>query len=68
MQVGNQPLRPNFIRFDASLSGFRALQKGIPEGKLVRHKNLDKVWQLVRSQEDFVEYVQDETGTFIEES
>lgn len=37
-------------------------------GELVRHKNLDKVWQLVRSQEDFVEYIQDETGTFIEES
>jgi len=38
------------------------------DGELIRHKNLDKVWQLVRSQEDFVEYIQDETGAFFEKS
>ena len=35
------------------------------DGKLVRWKNLDKVWQLVRSKDSFVEYVQDEARLFL---
>jgi hypothetical protein len=38
------------------------------DGQLIRHENLDKVWQLVRSQQDFVDYVQDETGAFFEKN
>lgn len=33
--------------------------------KVLRWKNLDKVWQLVRSKDTFVEYVQDETRQFL---
>ncbi len=32
---------------------------------VVRWKNLDKVWQLVRSKDGFVQYVQDETRDFL---
>jgi hypothetical protein len=35
------------------------------DGEVVRWRNLDKVWQLVRSKDGFVEYVQDETGEFL---
>jgi len=35
------------------------------DGKPVRWKNLDKVWQLVRSKNSFVEYVQDEAREFL---
>ena len=37
-------------------------------GKVVRYKNLDKVWQLVRSKERFVDYIQEEGRAFLEES
>jgi hypothetical protein len=35
------------------------------DGEVVRFKNLDKVWQLVRSKDRFVEYVQSETRQFL---
>lgn len=35
--------------------------------KVVRWKNLDKVWQLVRSKDRFVDYVQRETREFLGE-
>jgi hypothetical protein len=35
------------------------------DGEVVRFKNLDKVWQLVRSKDDFVEYVKSETREFL---
>jgi hypothetical protein len=38
------------------------------DGEVVRFKNLDKVWQLVRSKDRFVEYVQGETREFLEAS
>ena len=37
------------------------------EGKVVRWKNLDKVWQLVRSKDSFVDYIQSETREFLGE-
>ena len=37
-------------------------------GKAVRWQNLDKVWQLVRSKDSFVEYVQGEATEFLGES
>ena len=37
------------------------------EGKVVRWENLDKVWQLVRSKERFVDYIQSETRKFLGE-
>ena len=35
------------------------------DGKITRWQNLDKVWQLVRSKEKFVAYVQDGTRDFL---
>jgi hypothetical protein len=37
------------------------------DGEVVRWKNLDKVWQLVRSEDRFVEYIQGETREFLGE-
>ena len=37
------------------------------EGKVVRWENLDRVWQLVRSKERFVDYIQSETREFLGE-
>ena len=37
------------------------------EGKVVRWENLDKVWQLVRSKDSFVDYIQSETREFLME-
>ena len=37
------------------------------EGKVVRWENLDKVWQLVRSKDHFVDYIQSETREFLGE-
>ncbi len=36
------------------------------DGKLVRHTNLSKIWQLVRDKELFVDYVQKATRAFID--
>lgn len=38
------------------------------DGEVARFKNLDKVWQLVRNEGDFIEYVQNETTGFLAES
>jgi len=35
------------------------------DGRVVRWENLDKVWQLVRSKDLFVDYVQNETREFL---
>jgi len=35
------------------------------DGKVVRWENLEKVWQLVRSKDRFVEYIQGETTEFL---
>jgi hypothetical protein len=35
------------------------------DGNVIRWKNLDKVWQLVRSKDSFVEYVQGEAREFL---
>lgn len=37
-------------------------------GNVVRWKNLDKVWQLVRNQDAFADYIRDETSAFLGES
>ena len=37
----------------------------INESKEVRWKNLDKIWQLVRTKDQFIKYVQDETRVFM---
>jgi hypothetical protein len=34
-------------------------------GEVVRSKNLDKVWQLVRNKQRFIDYVQSETKAFL---
>jgi hypothetical protein len=38
------------------------------DGKVVRWKNLDKVWQLIRNQDSFSAYIVDETSAFLGES
>ncbi len=38
------------------------------DGKIVRWKNLPKIWQLVRDRDAFIRYVQDETRMFLGES
>jgi hypothetical protein len=38
------------------------------DNKIVRWKNLDKVWQLVRDKDGFTSYVQSETREFLGES
>jgi len=35
------------------------------DGNVLRWSNLDKVWQLVRSKEKFVDYIQEETTEFL---
>ncbi len=35
------------------------------DGQVVRHQSLDKVWQLVRSKDRFVDYVQGGTRAFL---
>lgn len=35
------------------------------DGEVVRWQNLDKVWQLVRDKERFVDYIQSETTEFL---
>lgn len=35
------------------------------DGNVVRWKNLDKVWQLVRNQDAFAAYIRDETSAFL---
>ena len=35
------------------------------DGKVVRWKNLPKIWQLVRDREAFIRYVQEETRAFL---
>jgi hypothetical protein len=37
------------------------------EGQVVRWENLDKVWQLVRDEDRFVDYIQSETREFLGE-
>jgi len=39
----------------------------VKDGKEVRHKNLDKIWQLVRNKQKFITYVTDEVDAFLEE-
>jgi hypothetical protein len=40
----------------------------IKDGKEVRHKNLDKIWDYVRNKERFQNYVRDEVAAFMKES
>jgi len=38
------------------------------DGRVVRWKNLPKIWQLVRDRDAFISYVQDQTRSFLRES
>jgi len=40
----------------------------VKDGKEVRHKNLDKIWQIVRNKQKFITYVTDEVNAFLEET
>lgn len=39
----------------------------LKDGKQVRWKNLNKVWELIRNKNEFVKYVQDEINTYLKE-
>ncbi|MDD5644957.1 MAG: nitrophenyl compound nitroreductase subunit ArsF family protein [bacterium] len=38
----------------------------VKDGKEVKHKNLDKIWQLARNRQKFIDYVTDEVSEFME--
>jgi hypothetical protein len=40
----------------------------VKEGKEVRSKNLNKIWQLVRNKSQFDDYMRDEISAFLEEA
>ena len=37
----------------------------LQDGKQIRWKNLEKVWQLVQDKDAFFNYIQEETGEFL---
>lgn len=63
----DEPENTHFIQ-DFELTTRSVVMAEYRDGKVVRFKNLDKVWQLVRSQEQFTEYVQGEAREFLEKS
>jgi len=38
------------------------------DGKEIRYKNLDKVWEYVRNKDRYENYVRDEVATFLKEA
>ena len=40
----------------------------VKDGKEVKHKNLDKIWELVGNKEKFISYVKQEVANFLKES
>ncbi|HOW59687.1 MAG TPA: nitrophenyl compound nitroreductase subunit ArsF family protein [Candidatus Omnitrophota bacterium] len=40
----------------------------VKDGKEIRSKNLDKIWQLVRNREQYENYVRDEVSAFLREA
>jgi hypothetical protein len=63
----DEPENTHFIQ-DFQLVTRSVVLAELRNGKVVRFKTLDKVWQLVRTRDDFVEYIQNETREFLGES
>ncbi len=62
----DEPGNRHFIR-DFQLVTRSVVLAEYRNGAVVRFKNLDKVWQLVRNQADFADYISNETREFLEE-
>ena len=60
----DEPENKHFVQ-DFQLVTRSVVLAEVRNGTVVRFKNLDKVWQLVRSEADFVAYVQGETREFL---
>ncbi len=60
----DEPANRHFIQ-DFQLVTRSVVLAEYRDGKVVRSKNLDQVWQLVRDKQRFVDYVQDETQAFL---
>ena len=60
----DEPANRHFIQ-DFQLVTRSVVLAEYRDGKVVRSKNLDQVWQLVRDKQRFVDYVQSETKAFL---
>ena len=63
----DEPLNRHFIE-DLQLVTRSVVLAEYRDGNVVRWKNLDRVWQLVRNQDAFTAYIRDETSAFLGES
>ena len=62
----DEPENEHFVQ-DFQLVTRSVVLAELHDGKVVRFTNLDKVWQLVRNRDDFVDYIQNETREFLGE-
>ena len=62
----DEPLNRHFIE-DFQLVTRSVVLAEYRDGNVVRWKNLDRVWQLVRNQDAFTAYIRDETSAFLGE-
>ena len=63
----DEPANEHFIR-DFQLVTRSVVIEEIADGKRTRWKNLQRVWELVRSKGVFLKYIQDETRAYLEDS
>ena len=61
----DEPENEHFIK-DYQLYTKSLVLSNIENGKQTKWKNLDKVWELLRNKEGFLQYVQTETRAFLE--
>jgi len=76
-QLNNKTLRFAEVNFDEPenrhfLQDYNLIYRSVvlvryKEGKQVRYKNLEKIWQLVGSEKDFSEYVKTEVDAMLKE-
>ena len=59
-----EPLNKHFVQ-DYQLYTKSVVFSKISDGKEVKFKNLDKVWNLLRNKNKFFEYIKEETNSFI---
>jgi hypothetical protein len=62
----DEPENKHFVQ-DFKLVTRSVVLAELEDGQVVRFKNLDRVWQLVRNQDAFVDYIQSETRAFLKE-
>ncbi|MHA1655259.1 MAG: nitrophenyl compound nitroreductase subunit ArsF family protein [Candidatus Heimdallarchaeota archaeon] len=60
----DEPQNKHFIQ-DYQLYTKSVVLSKVSDGKEVKFKNLDKVWNLLGSKDKFYEYIKDETNNFI---